>query len=113
MLQVKKREIRIPTIDLTGPDGNVFFLIGTAKRWARQLKGFFDGDEIVKDMMRSDYTHAVAVFEVNFGDYCKLEMEPWLLEGISERVKILESRTSGLDKEIERLGIPGLMFPEK
>ena len=54
-------------IDLTGPDGNVFVLMGKAKGFARDLG--LDGDEIIKDMMSSDYEHAVKVFDSHFGDF--------------------------------------------
>ena len=33
------------TIDLTGPEGNVFVLMGYAKQYAKQLE--LDGDEII------------------------------------------------------------------
>lgn len=52
-------------IDLTGPEGNVFVLMGYAKRLARKLD--LDGDEILKDMQSSDYRHALGVFERHFG----------------------------------------------
>lgn len=58
------------TVDLTGPDGNVFVLMG----YARQLaKGGYSqlghtGKEICDDMMSGDYEHAVAVMEREFGD---------------------------------------------
>ena len=46
MAIVKKSKQREIVIDLTGPDGNVFVLMGTAKRFARQLD--LDGDKIIK-----------------------------------------------------------------
>lgn len=52
-------------IDLTGPDGNVFFLIGTAKTLAKQLG--LDFDQIQKEMMSSDYENAVQTFDKYFG----------------------------------------------
>jgi hypothetical protein len=52
-------------IDLTGPQGNVFFLIGTARNLAKQLG--LDSAEIQKEMMSSDYENAVNVFDKNFG----------------------------------------------
>jgi hypothetical protein len=58
-------------IDLTGPDGNVFKLMGYAKSFAKQLN--LDGDAIIKDMMSSDYEHAVKVFDDAFGDFVILE----------------------------------------
>lgn len=54
-------------IDLTGPQGNAFFLIGSAKKWAKQLG--LDADEIQKDMMSGDYEHLLSVIEKHFGDY--------------------------------------------
>ena len=57
-------------IDLTGPDGNVFVLMGKAKGFARDLN--LNGDLIVRDMMSSDYEHAVKVFDDNFGSFVTL-----------------------------------------
>jgi hypothetical protein len=51
---VKKEEERGPIkVDLTGPDGNAFVLMGMAKRWARDLG--LDGEMIQKEMMMGDY----------------------------------------------------------
>jgi len=63
----KQREI---TIDLTGPDGNVFMLMGRAKQYAKQLD--LDGDKIINEMMSSDYENAVKVFDNNFGSFVTL-----------------------------------------
>jgi len=52
---------------LTGPQGNAFFLIGSAKKWAKQLG--LDANEIQKDMMSGDYEHLLSVIEKHFGDY--------------------------------------------
>jgi len=57
-------------IDLTGPQGNVFFLIATAKHLAKQLG--FDGKEIQTKMMSGDYENAVNVFDENFGHFVTL-----------------------------------------
>lgn len=56
-----------PEIDLTGPDGNAFVLMGMAKRWAKDLG--LDGDMIVKEMMLGDYENLLDVIEHYFGDY--------------------------------------------
>ena len=58
------------TIDLTGPDGNVFVLMGRAKQYAKQLD--LDGDKIINEMMSSDYENAVQVFDNNFGSFVTL-----------------------------------------
>lgn len=57
-------------IDLTGPDGNAFVLIGTAKRLSRQLG--LDGEMIAEEMMLGDYENLVEVFDKYFGDYVDL-----------------------------------------
>ena len=58
-------------IDLTGPDGNAFALMGYAKAFAKQLG--LDGDAIIKDMMSDDYEHLLQVFDKHFGSFVILE----------------------------------------
>ena len=57
-------------IDLTGPDGNAFVLMGYAKRLGRQL-GFTEGkiDAIIKVMTMSNYEGLLHTFDEQFGDY--------------------------------------------
>ena len=57
-------------IDLTGPDGNAFFLLGTAGRLAKQLG--LDGKEIQAEMMKGNYEHLVGVFDKHFGSFVTL-----------------------------------------
>ena len=66
----KKTESREIVIDLTGPDGNVFVLMGKAKGFARDLG--LDGDEIINEMKSSDYENAVQVFDNYFGSFVTL-----------------------------------------
>ena len=54
-------------IDLTGPDGNVFMLIGMASRWAKQMG--LNASEISAEMMSGDYEHLLSVMEKHFGDH--------------------------------------------
>lgn len=61
-----KEESRIE-IDLTGPDGNAFVLMGIAKNLAKQLK--LDGEMITKEMMLGDYEDLLNTMERYFGDY--------------------------------------------
>ena len=58
-------------IDLTGPEGNAFVLLGYAKRYAKQLG--LDGKAIQNEMMQGDYEHLLEVFDKNFGDYVILD----------------------------------------
>jgi hypothetical protein len=60
-----------PVIDLTGPEGNAFFLMGQAGRYARQLG--LDGDSIIAEMKSGNYENLVQVFDRYFGDYVILE----------------------------------------
>ena len=54
-------------IDLTGPQGNVFFIMGTANNLAKQLH--LDADKILTEMKSGDYENLINVFENYFGDY--------------------------------------------
>lgn len=67
---LKKTNSKKIEIDLTGPRGNVFVLMGYAKTYAKQLG--LDYRKIIDDMMSSDYEYAVQVFDNNFGDYVDL-----------------------------------------
>ena len=67
----KKIEQEFDVIDLTGPDGNAFVLLGKAKGYARQLG--LDGSEIQAEMMEGDYEHLVETFDKCFGAFVILE----------------------------------------
>ena len=54
-------------IDLTGPDGNAFALMGYAKKFSKQLG--LDSEEIISNMMSGDYENLLDVMEENFGDF--------------------------------------------
>jgi hypothetical protein len=69
MIKSKKESLGI-AIDLTGPDGNAFVLIGTASKLARQLG--LDGKSIQAEMMKGDYEHLVATFDKHFGHFVTL-----------------------------------------
>lgn len=62
-----QKEVKQLEIDLTGPDGNAFVLMGTAKNLAKQLG--LDGEMITKEMMMGDYENLLEVMEHYFGDY--------------------------------------------
>jgi len=68
---IRKKTEGKPVIDLTGPKGNAFFLLGQATRWAKDLG--LNGNEILDEMRDGDYEHLVETFEKYFGDYCILE----------------------------------------
>lgn len=57
-------------IDLTGPQGNAFYLLGTAKNLAKQLG--LDSKKIMEEMMSGDYENLLQVFDKNFGSIVTL-----------------------------------------
>jgi hypothetical protein len=57
-------------IDLTGPDGNVFNLIGIGGRLCKQLG--INSEVFTRRMMSGNYENAVNVFEEYFGDFVTL-----------------------------------------
>ena len=57
-------------IDLTGPQGNAFFLLGTARNLAKQLG--IPHQPIEDDMMSGDYDNLLQVFDENFGSIVTL-----------------------------------------
>ena len=56
-------------IDLTGPEGNAFVLLGYAKQYAKQLK--FDDKKIIDEMTSGDYEHLLETFDKYFGDFVR------------------------------------------
>jgi hypothetical protein len=66
----KKNESFGIEIDLTGPNGNAFYLIGAANNLAKQLG--LDGKAIKAEMMRGDYEHLVNTFDKHFGHFVTL-----------------------------------------
>jgi hypothetical protein len=60
-------------IDLTGPQGNAFYLIGTAKKLWKQLGHTKeDVESNIKRMTSGDYDNLINYFDSEFGDYVTL-----------------------------------------
>lgn len=70
MIRAKQPKNEI-VIDLTGPDGNAFVLLGYARNYAKQLG--LDADMICNEMRESDYENLISVFDKYFGDFVILE----------------------------------------
>tara|TARA_B110000977_G_scaffold161641_1_gene206693 strand:+ start:141 stop:365 length:225 start_codon:yes stop_codon:yes gene_type:complete len=68
MIRQKDRTL---VIDLDGPDGNAYVLLGTAKRFARQLG--LDEQKVSEEMRSGDYENLLEVFDGYFGDFVVLE----------------------------------------
>jgi len=58
-------------IDLTGPQGNAYVLLGYAQDFGRQLK--LDYKNIQEEMTSGDYENLVNVFDKYFGNFVILE----------------------------------------
>ena len=69
MIKEKPKHAPI-TIDLTGPQGNAFFLLAQADRFAGQLG--LDRAQVAAEMTESDYDNLVKVFDRYFGDFVVL-----------------------------------------
>jgi hypothetical protein len=71
MIRKKRQRPKQIIIDLTGPDGNAFALMGYAKRFAKQLG--LDSNKIINEMTSGDYENLLQVFDENFGSFVILE----------------------------------------
>ena len=70
---IKDKERGPIEIDLTGPEGNAFVLLGYAKRYAKQLgKNGVEAEAIINEMTSGDYDNLLDVFDREFGDYVTL-----------------------------------------
>ena len=67
----KKQYGKMRVIDLTGPEGNAFYLMAYANKNARQIG--LVGSAIIEEMKRGNYEHLVETFDRYFGDYVILE----------------------------------------
>ena len=74
-MRVKKESMeRGVVIDLTGPEGNAFCLLGYAQRWAEAGMAANDTstEVILKEMQSDDYENLVNTLEYYFGHFITL-----------------------------------------
>jgi hypothetical protein len=74
MIREKSKKQNQPIIiDLTGPQGNAFFILGMANDFAKQL-GWTrkDRDKLQEDMKSSDYENLIRVFDKHFWQLCNI-----------------------------------------
>jgi len=67
---VKEKKTRDIEIDLTGPEGNAFYLIGCAIKFAKQIG--LDSNKVQSEMMTGDYENLISVFDKYFGKFVTL-----------------------------------------
>lgn len=68
---IRQKQTGPIVIDLIGPEGNAFFLLGQASKLARQLG--LNVAEIINEMWASDYENLLQVFDKYFDEYVILE----------------------------------------
>jgi hypothetical protein len=71
MIRKKQPQTGPIIIDITGPEGNAYALMGYAKQFAKQLG--IDSKPIIEKMMSGDYENLLEVFDNEFGDFVILE----------------------------------------
>ena len=54
-MAILTKEPRKQVIDLTGPQGNVYFLMGTAMKLCKELD--LDKESVLSEMQSGDYEH--------------------------------------------------------
>lgn len=101
---IQKSQPKAYTINLDGPDGNVFSLIGHAKGLVKQLNKQLslelDFDEIMAEMTSSDYENGLITFNKYFGNYVVLETtDKWILDLFSTEEVITASKSGRADFE--------------
>jgi hypothetical protein len=69
-MAIKNKKTREIEIDLTGPEGNAFVLIGKAANLAKQIG--LDAKAIQAEMMAGDYENLIKVFDKHFGHFVTL-----------------------------------------
>lgn len=65
MILAKPKETGVIKIDLTGPEGNAFNLMGVARALCKAQGK--DVDNIIARMRSGDYEHLLKVFDEEFG----------------------------------------------
>ncbi len=81
ILSEEKRVHKKRVIDLSGPDGNAFVILGIAQNLAKQLKvdetpHLYENKttkNILDEMRSSDYEHLIQTFDKYFGKYVDLQ----------------------------------------
>jgi len=74
MAIISKDTTRKQVIDLTGPQGNAYFLLGTASNLCKQIGiSEHETNSILEEMKSSGYTNLIETFDRHFGMIVDLE----------------------------------------
>tara|TARA_Y100001935_G_scaffold215118_1_gene186479 strand:- start:2170 stop:2388 length:219 start_codon:yes stop_codon:yes gene_type:complete len=70
MIKSKETKSKGIEIDLTGPDGNAYVILGLAKRLCREFDIPFK--PLMEKMTSGDYENLIKVFDDKFGSFVTL-----------------------------------------
>ena len=70
-MAILKKEPRRQVIDLTGPEGNAFYLLGLARKLCKQLD--LDTTQVYGEMTTGSYENLITAFDKHFGHIIDLE----------------------------------------
>ena len=73
MIRKKTKSRGLIVIDLTGPEGNAFYLMSIVKNTFNRSGAPELGASIVEEMKKGDYEHLLKVFDMYLGDHYILE----------------------------------------
>ncbi len=71
-IRKKQKQDKI-VIDLTGPQGNAFYLLAVVKKTFDRSGAHELGKSICDEMMKGDYEHLVKTFDLYLGEHFILE----------------------------------------
>ena len=71
MAIISKDTTRKQVIDLTGPQGNSFYLLGLARKLCKQLD--LDVNQVYGEMTTGSYEELITAFDKHFGSIIDLE----------------------------------------
>ena len=71
MAIISKDTTRKQVIDLTGPQGNAFYLLGTAMKLSKEIG--LNVTAVLDDLKGGDYEHLITRFDYHFGFIIDLE----------------------------------------
>tara|TARA_B100001287_G_scaffold222236_1_gene191410 strand:+ start:14 stop:271 length:258 start_codon:yes stop_codon:yes gene_type:complete len=72
MIKDRKEMNPVIEIDLSGPQGNAFVLLGYAKRLGKQIYGPEETEFILEEMKLSTYEMLILTFDKYFGEVVTL-----------------------------------------
>ena len=70
MIKQKQTQNKGIEIDLTGPQGNAYYILALAKRLCKEFG--IDSKPLIDKMMSGDYENLIQIFDKNFGTFVTL-----------------------------------------